>query len=261
MQQICEQLRTGGDMSFAEITEVQPWLEFARDCEQDLNADQRAAPRLFKTHQSLTAMPGDCKYLATVREPSAALVSFYTFMKTKGRPCVEGCDGVNDYARRGHFDEDRSVWGTTLWAMYSEFWEARANSRVLILRFESLRDDLRNQIRIIARFLGIPADEELLDKVEYMSSMEFMLQHEGQFDDNFIMRMQPERPGLMAMRPAPKVTPGHKETCSAETKAWLDRMWLEKMTPRTGTRNYAEFCKAIYEARPRLLSASLEEVC
>merc|ERR1712046_441174 len=59
LQQICEQLRTGGDMKFDEITERQPWLEFAWDLGQDLDAEQVAAPRLFKSHQRPSAInPG-----------------------------------------------------------------------------------------------------------------------------------------------------------------------------------------------------------
>jgi hypothetical protein len=31
VQQICHQLRTGGDMEFEEISQVVPWIELARD--------------------------------------------------------------------------------------------------------------------------------------------------------------------------------------------------------------------------------------
>lgn len=45
---ICHCLRTRGDESFGEITEVVPWTIFAEDCGQDLDAEQAADPRLFK---------------------------------------------------------------------------------------------------------------------------------------------------------------------------------------------------------------------
>jgi hypothetical protein len=50
VQQICHQLRTGGDMEFEEISQVVPWIELARDQGQDLEAEQVAPPRCFKMH-------------------------------------------------------------------------------------------------------------------------------------------------------------------------------------------------------------------
>jgi aryl sulfotransferase len=53
MSFICHCLRTRGDTSFGEITEVVPWTIVALDCGQDLNAQQMASPRLFKAHDDL----------------------------------------------------------------------------------------------------------------------------------------------------------------------------------------------------------------
>ena len=52
MQQLCHQLRAGGDESFGEISDegVVPWIELAADCGIDLEAPQPAEPRIFKTH-------------------------------------------------------------------------------------------------------------------------------------------------------------------------------------------------------------------
>ena len=38
-------------MDFGEITEVVPWDILAKDCDQDLDADQQCEPRLFKSHE------------------------------------------------------------------------------------------------------------------------------------------------------------------------------------------------------------------
>ena len=40
MQQIVHQLKTGGDMSFNEITDVVPWIELAYDVQCDLYREQ-----------------------------------------------------------------------------------------------------------------------------------------------------------------------------------------------------------------------------
>ena len=45
MQQILHQLRSGGDMSFDDISEEVLFLEFAHDLELDLNAEHKYQPR------------------------------------------------------------------------------------------------------------------------------------------------------------------------------------------------------------------------
>ncbi|MEO0442026.1 MAG: sulfotransferase domain-containing protein, partial [Pseudomonadota bacterium] len=50
MQQMFHQLRTGGDMDFDDISRVVPWIETAPILGIDINANQRAEPRGFKSH-------------------------------------------------------------------------------------------------------------------------------------------------------------------------------------------------------------------
>ncbi|CAB3987404.1 sulfotransferase domain-containing [Paramuricea clavata] len=45
MQQILHQLRSGGDMSFDEISNVVPYIELAYDTEIDLEAEHNYQPR------------------------------------------------------------------------------------------------------------------------------------------------------------------------------------------------------------------------
>lgn len=45
MQQILHQLRSGGDMSFDEISDVVPYLESAYDTKMDIEAEQKYKPR------------------------------------------------------------------------------------------------------------------------------------------------------------------------------------------------------------------------
>jgi Sulfotransferase domain. len=78
--QILHQLRTHGDMSFGEITEVVPWDILAQDCGQDLNADQVAEPRVFKSHEPANKIARGARYIVVGREPRDALVSFHHFL-------------------------------------------------------------------------------------------------------------------------------------------------------------------------------------
>ena len=45
MQQILHQLRSGGDMSFEDISDVVPYIELAYDVEIDLEAEHNYSPR------------------------------------------------------------------------------------------------------------------------------------------------------------------------------------------------------------------------
>ena len=49
------------------VYQVSPWAQMAYDLGQDLNAPHVANPRIFKTHQLLSAINVGCKYIVTVR--------------------------------------------------------------------------------------------------------------------------------------------------------------------------------------------------
>ena len=80
MTQIVHMLRTKGDMSFGEITEVVPWDILAHECGQDLDADQVANPRCFKSHEPWETIPKGARYIYVARHPLDAFVSFYHFL-------------------------------------------------------------------------------------------------------------------------------------------------------------------------------------
>jgi hypothetical protein len=86
LQNCCEQLRTGAaGYDFEDITIRHPWLEFAYDLGQDLDDEQVAHPRIFKSHQLLSAVNTGGKYICIVRDPEATLMSWFAFQKAKGR--------------------------------------------------------------------------------------------------------------------------------------------------------------------------------
>ena len=72
-QQIMHQLRSGGDMTFADIDDVIPWIELAYDLEQDLDEEHKYQPRCFKSHFSYGACPKGGKYILVYREPCATV--------------------------------------------------------------------------------------------------------------------------------------------------------------------------------------------
>ena len=82
---ICHQLRTGGDLDFDDIYQVAPWPPLSWDLGIDCDADQVAAPRLFKTHQRLSAQPRGGRYLCTVRDPATTILSWWHFLGPAGK--------------------------------------------------------------------------------------------------------------------------------------------------------------------------------
>jgi hypothetical protein len=56
-QQIVHTLRTRGDMDFDDISRVIPWIEVSAGLDLDLNAEQKAHPRAFKSHPGGDQIP------------------------------------------------------------------------------------------------------------------------------------------------------------------------------------------------------------
>lgn len=75
---------------YEDIYQVSPWAQLAGDLGQDLNEPHIACPRLFKTHQRLSAINAGGKYLVTVRDPTKVLISWCVNLKEalQGRPPV-----------------------------------------------------------------------------------------------------------------------------------------------------------------------------
>ena len=69
MQQIVHGLRTGGLMDFNESTAAVPRIEMAYDLGQDLDAEQAAAPRAFKSHLNGNDVQKGCRYIVVIRDP------------------------------------------------------------------------------------------------------------------------------------------------------------------------------------------------
>jgi hypothetical protein len=224
LQQICEQLRTGGDMSFSEISERQPWLDIAWDCGQDLNADQAVEPRVFKSHQRLSAVNTGAKYISIVRNPADVFQSYLSFSTEKGR---------DENALTRTFEQK------DIWAYYSDLWGARNEPNVLVQCYEALVDDEEVYLPRIAEFLGVPLDADRLQTVLRMSSKSFMLSHVDQFDDHFVHRC------VNSSLSAAKVVTEEKSVLTPAIVSWLQRLWDERMLPQTGLQDYEALATAI----------------
>ena len=238
-QQIVHGLRTRGDMDFDDISRVVPWIEMSTDLGLDLDADQRAEPRAFKSHLSWDRVPRGGRYIVPLRDPGDALVSAYRFME--GWFAEPGAISIEEHARELFMKPPP---GGGYWAHLRSWWEHRDDGNVLLLAYELMKTDLERTVRRIADFIEIPLDEELLEIVMRQSSLEFMTAHKDRFDDYLMRRRSEEVCGLPPGSDSAKVRDGvvgsRKLELPAEIQAELDARWTEEITPHLGFASYDE---------------------
>lgn len=182
LQVICHFLR-GGDDNYEDIYEVVPWHQLAWDVDQDVMDQRGLRPRVFKSHQLISAeMPG-CKYLMTVREPASVLKSWYAFTRNKGMPELENISTIDElYCRPSCFQENMIMWAGA-WNFLREMYLVRNHPDVLVLVYEDMMRDLRSELPKIANFLDIRLEDDLLERVLHFSSKAMMLEEVSKYSD------------------------------------------------------------------------------
>ncbi|HEX7034897.1 MAG TPA: sulfotransferase domain-containing protein [Pseudomonadales bacterium] len=248
LQQIFHTLRTRGDTDFDDISDVVPWIETAAALGQDLEADQKANPRGFKSHLGWDAVPKGGRYIVSIRDPKDALVSAYRFME--GWFIAPGTVSIADFARAGYLGGPE---GRSYWAHLASWWQVRHDPAVLLLSYEQMHRDPEGTIRRVARHCGIALDDELLAITRRHSSLEFMLAHKNKFDDLRMRMLSEARCGLPPGSDSAKVRLGrvgsHRDELPDEIRAAMDARWKEQITARFGYPDYAALEAALTQGR------------
>lgn len=240
MQQMFHQLRMGaatgaGDMDFDDISRMTPWEDTATLVDLDMQLEQRAAPRGFKSHREYERLPAGMRYVVTLRDPHESYASFYRFQSgytfepgsidmidffplwAMGGP--GGCDYfthlISWYARR---DEPDTLLATYRWAVKHK----------------------RETIGRLAALLDIELTDELAALVEEYTSRAFMVAHKDKFDDLMIKQAIERGLGTSGLV-SDKV---HAEASDAsvippQIAAQIDAMWAERAAPATGHADFA----------------------
>ena len=183
LQQIVHTLRTRGDMDFDDISRVVPWIETSPALGIDLEAEQRANPRAFKSHLPYEPMPKGGKYINSSRHPGDALYAMYKFME--GWLLEPGTVNPDDYAKQRFFKSRE------YWHHLKSWWAQRHQPNVLFLAYEQMLADTEGTISRIAEFIDVPLDEDLMKLTLEHSSLSYMLEHKNRFDD-VLMRTHSE---------------------------------------------------------------------
>jgi len=250
LQQLLHQLRTGGDMEFEDIYQPIPWQIMAYDLGMDINAEQPSYkkvknddfffPRVYKSHQRLSACHPGARFIVTIRDPAGVWSSKYRFMLSWKSPKMKNFSGMNDL---GFFSliEDMSF-GASLYEYYLEFWKLRKQENVLIICYEDFLKQTKRYIPLIANFIGLdPPTEELIAEVLRMSSRKFMTEHISIFDESWVhgkliaigSHKNPDE-----FLPCQRV--GNSEPVNEEVKEFLRKKWEEKMK-ETNFKTYSAF--------------------
>ncbi len=238
LQQTFHCLRTRGDMDFDDISRVVPWIETAAALGLDLEAQQRAEPRGFKSHLGYTAMPKGARYVVALRDPKDALVSLYRFME--GWFFEPGAVSIAEFAKLRIVQRPD---GSDYWSHLISWWEQRENPAVLLMSYEQMSADPAAAVRRLADFCGIALDADLLALTLERSSLDFMLRHKDRFDDLMMRRASEVRCNLPAGSDSAKVRKGivggGRLELPPEVGAALDAMWAQTVAPRLGFADYA----------------------
>lgn len=282
LQQMCQQLkRPGPEVEFEDIYQVSPFLELAYDLGQDKSGflESLDRPRVFKTHQRLSAIPRGGKYICVVRDPEQTALSWYNFLLRRESPAVLAHRSVDSFIQDAEWFAEGMRYGASLWEYYSEFYMACNLDNVLVLCFEDLIENIGEHLALIGQFIGVPASNlnERVDEMVRCCSKEFMLSHISKFDESWTHRellrigRAPEPDAFSA---SPRVvdcnshsgfsdgqtTLGTTASLSEKSKTWLKSKWETIVTPATGCSNYAHLVSHIRASQHRLrASLKLEQ--
>ncbi len=234
MQQIVHGLRSAGSMDFDEITEVTPWLELAHDMGVDVNADQVAAPRVFKSHLRWDQIPKGGRYIIVLRDPVDAMVSLKRFLD--GWFIEEGSISLDEFAQ---YYLTRGEDG--YWAHAASWWGAREREDVLLLSFEDMKTDLYKAVNQVADFMDQGYDDARRVLATRQAQFEFMKAHAHQFDDNFLKRVHDPVVGLPTDSSSNKVSTGKtRAQVSDSIRTAFDQHWDATIGKEFGLASYAE---------------------
>ena len=233
-QQIVHCLRTAGDMDFDDISRVVPWIETSGALGINLDAEQKANPRAFKSHLAWDEIPQGGRYIVVIRDPKDALYSLYRFME--GWFFEPGSISLDDFARE-FFIKDRGYW-----KHLGSWWPRRDDDDVLLMAFEHMKLDLSGTIERVADFIDIKLDDELKRITEQKASLKFMQEHGNRFDDRLMREMSERVASLPCGSDSAKVRVGsvgeHVQHLSGNIAAEIDAIWQQEISDKFGFPDY-----------------------
>ncbi|KFQ28066.1 Sulfotransferase 1C1, partial [Mesitornis unicolor] len=137
-------------------------------------AEAMPSPRTIKTHLPVQLVPPsfweqNCKIIYVARNAKDNLVSYYHFHRmNKGLP------------EPGTWEEfmEKFMAGKVLWGSWYDhvkgWWKAKDKHRILYLFYEDMKENPKQEIQKIMKFLEKDVNQELLNKILHNTSFETM---------------------------------------------------------------------------------------
>ncbi|MEM7132148.1 MAG: sulfotransferase domain-containing protein [Chloroflexota bacterium] len=240
LQQIVHCLRTRGNMDFDDLIQVIPWLEIVQLLGIDPYAPQCGGFRVFKSHLSYYAIPKGGRYIVSFRDPKDALVSLYHFCN--GYSWADGAVSLAEFARAIYLDKQESKFLSGYWEHLVSWWEQFYTPNVLLLSYEEMKADLPATIQMIADFLGLELDEELLTLAVKQASLDFMLAHKPKFSAWLYQEALAKLDFIPPSDTFTMVKTGrigdHRTELPTDISAEMDVRWHEEVETRVGISSY-----------------------
>lgn len=245
MQQMFHQLRTGasgGDMDFDDISRVTPWDDTSFMLDFDMTASQPGTPRGFKSHREYERLPGEQRYVVTLRDPKETFVSFYRFLN--GWHFEDGAMSMDDFV---------PMWmtggpGGCDYATHLNSWYARLHQPdSLVMTYRWVVNNREVAMRRLAKHCDIALTPEIEALVLERTTREYMSTHKDRFDDAMVCRVLEERCGIPAASDSTKVqAKGSSVTdLPASVAEQIDALWAERIAPVTGHADFASLAEEV----------------
>lgn len=193
-----------GDISFDDIYERVPWLEFKWSPKQtledrikyletkvDYGLDGKG--RIFKTHLDIAPGPlkfSSCvKYIFCFRNPLDVIISVHSFLHLHTDEFFQewGMSGLKDRLRNIDDAIDlmlEGVFPKDIFSAYQRAWNVRNYENVLLVHFSNLKNDLRAEVKRLSQFLGVELTDAEMNQVEDHCSFQWMKANEQKFNLN-----------------------------------------------------------------------------
>uniref|UniRef100_G3VKJ9 Sulfotransferase n=1 Tax=Sarcophilus harrisii TaxID=9305 RepID=G3VKJ9_SARHA len=182
VQEIVDMIQNNGNVKKCQRTNIyirQPlieWKPLSVNSGLEL-AMKMPSPRTLKTHLLVQMLPPsfwkhNTKIIYVARNAKDTVVSYHYFSKTV--PLLPKSNTLEEFIEK--FMEGKMFWGS--WYDHVKgWWDKKDKHSILYLFYEDMKENPRQEIQKILKFLEKDLSEEILNKIIYHTSFDIMKQN------------------------------------------------------------------------------------
>ncbi|XP_004478469.1 sulfotransferase 1C1-like [Dasypus novemcinctus] len=182
IQEIVDMIEQNGDLEKCQRTIIHhchpfiEWIEPPQPSGVD-QANKMPSPRILKTHLPGQILPPsfwkeNSKIIYVARNAKDCLVSYYHFSRMNKKLPAPGI--LKEFVET--FKAGKVLWGS--WYDHVKgWWDAKDKHRILYLFYEDVKEDPKQEIQKILKFLKKDISDEILNKIIYHTSFDVMKQN------------------------------------------------------------------------------------